>query len=92
MHSLYMLRSANSEGAWIRRRLRLNRRSGPRQNEIVPEMSEMEFLNRFRIDKRTFRLLCADLRNLGSLKGTREIPLEVKASILKFCVIFLLLT
>lgn len=80
MHCLRLLRAANNEEVLIRRRLRTHRRS----IEVIAEMSEVEFIQRFRLDKQTFRHLYNDHRRLSSLKGTKEISLEVKVSIVTF--------
>lgn len=74
MHSLRLFWSANNEAALQRRQTRLDRR---KLDEIV-NIPDLEFVHRFRLDKQTFRSLCDDLRHLTSLKGTREISLQLK--------------
>lgn len=74
MHALRLFWAANFEEAWIRRRVRVNRRTA----ETVDEMSQSDFISRFRLNKQTFSSLCNDLRRLTSLRGTEEIPLEAK--------------
>ncbi|CAG5012200.1 unnamed protein product [Parnassius apollo] len=74
MHTLRLLWTANNETTLQRRQTRVNRR---KMVQIV-EMEELEFVHRFRLDKQSFWRLCDDLRRLTSLKGTREISLEIK--------------
>ncbi|CAG5000667.1 unnamed protein product [Parnassius apollo] len=74
MHTLRLLWPANNETTLQRRQTRVNRRE---MVQIV-EMEELEFVHRFRLDKQSFWRLCDDLRRLTSLKGTREINLEIK--------------
>ncbi|CAG5027468.1 unnamed protein product [Parnassius apollo] len=74
MHTLRLLWPANNETTLQRRQTRVNRR---KMVQIV-EIEELEFVHRFRLDKQSFWHLCDDLRRLTSLKGTREINLEIK--------------
>ncbi|CAG5019210.1 unnamed protein product [Parnassius apollo] len=74
MHTLRLLWPANNETTLQRRQTRVNRR---KMVQIV-EMEELEFVHRFRLDKQSFWRLCDDLRRLTSLKGIREISLEIK--------------
>ncbi|CAG5002254.1 unnamed protein product [Parnassius apollo] len=74
MHTLRLLWAANNETTLQRRQTRENRR---KMVQIV-EMEELELVQRFRLDKQSFWRLCDDLRRLTSLKGTREISLEIK--------------
>lgn len=76
MHTLRLLWAANNEAALQRRQTRKHRRN----MEQIVEMSELEFVHRFRLDKQSFRHLCDDLRRLTSVKGTREISLQIKVS------------
>ncbi|CAG5055752.1 unnamed protein product [Parnassius apollo] len=74
MHTLRLLWAANNETTLQRRQTRVNRR---KMVQIV-EMEELEFVHRFRLDKQSFWHICDDLRRFTSLKGTREISLEIK--------------
>ena len=75
MHSLRLLWAAHNEEIWLRR----HKRNISRQClEQINEMPDLLFRERFRLDKQTFYKLCQDLRVHTSLRGTREISLEVK--------------
>ena len=74
MHSLRLFWEVNNEAALQRRHTRINRR----KLEQIENIPDLEFVHRFRLDKQTFWSLCDDLRHLTSLKGTREISLQLK--------------
>lgn len=75
MHALNMLWCAHNEEVWLRRQKRyVNRQC----IETIREMPTSLFVQQFRLDKTTFRALCQELRQKTSLRGTNEIPLEVK--------------
>ncbi|XP_035457948.2 putative nuclease HARBI1 [Spodoptera frugiperda] len=75
MHHLRLFWAAHNEELWLRQ----HRRNVCRSNlEKISEMPEVLFIERFRLDKLTFRMLCRDLRRHTSLRGTRAIPLEIK--------------
>lgn len=40
----------------------------------------IEFRNRYRLSKKTYRILCKQLRQLTSLRSTQRVTLEVKVS------------
>ncbi|GBP94112.1 Putative nuclease HARBI1 [Eumeta japonica] len=44
----------------------------------IGEMPDALFREQFRLNKQTFDELCLDLRNHTALRGTREIPVEIK--------------
>lgn len=81
MHSLRLLWAAHNENAWERRQNRLRQR---RQLETIEDMPELLFIQHFRLNKRTFRKLCYDLKCHAGLKGSPEIPLEIKVKNLTF--------
>ena len=77
MHCLRLLWAAHNEEVWLRR----YRRNVCRRNlETIAEMPDVLFIERFRLNKVTFKMLCNDLRVHTSLRGTRVIPLEVKVN------------
>lgn len=47
-------------------------------------MPESLFIEHFRLNKSTFRRLCRDLRHYTTLKGSLEVPLEVKVRIIQY--------
>lgn len=78
MHTLRLLWAAHNEEVWLRRQ----KRNIARKNlEKINEMPELLFTGTFRLDKKTFFKLCQDLRAHTTLRGTINIPLEVKVSI-----------
>ena len=44
----------------------------------IEEMPEETFVQQFRMSKTLYLTLCEDLRELGKLKGSYEIPIELK--------------
>ncbi|CAG4958567.1 unnamed protein product [Colias eurytheme] len=76
MHALRLLKAAHDEEVWLRRQKRYTSRR--RQLETIDEMPEQLFQERFRLSKKTFSELCCSLRNETKIRGTKEIPLEVK--------------
>lgn len=75
MYTLNMLWCAHKEEVWLNSRKRdLYRQC----METIREMSDTLFIQRFRFDKVTFKALVQDLRRKTYLKGSNEIPLEVK--------------
>ncbi|XP_047535476.1 uncharacterized protein LOC125069909 [Vanessa atalanta] len=75
MHTLNMLWCAHNEEVWLRRQKRDKNRQCM---ENIREMPATLFVQQFRLDKTTFEALCRELRHKTSLKGTKEIPLNVK--------------
>ncbi|KAL0810119.1 hypothetical protein ABMA28_010921 [Loxostege sticticalis] len=75
MHTLRLLWAAHNEEVWLRRQRRNDFRHCL---ERIAEMPDLFFREQFRLNKSTFRKLCIDLRTYTSLRGTKEIPLEVK--------------
>ncbi|XP_026728288.1 putative nuclease HARBI1 [Trichoplusia ni] len=75
MHSLRLLWAAHNENTWERRQKRTLHR---RQLETIQEMPELLFMQHFRLNKKTFRKLCSDLKSHTLLKGSSEISLETK--------------
>ncbi|KAJ8720673.1 hypothetical protein PYW08_006138 [Mythimna loreyi] len=75
MHALRLLWAAHNENAWERRQKRSEQR---RQLETIEEMPELLFIQHFRLNKRAFWKLCKDLEFHARLKGSPEIPLEIK--------------
>ncbi|XP_046976572.1 putative nuclease HARBI1 [Vanessa cardui] len=75
MHTLNMLWCAHNEEVWLRRQKRDKNRQCM---ENIREMPATLFVQQFRLDKTTFQALCHELRHKTSLKGTKEIPLNVK--------------
>lgn len=77
MHKLRLLWAAHNEEVWLRRRRRnINRQC----LENIGEIPDLLFVERFRLDKISFKKLCRDLRVHSSLRGTKEIPLEIKVN------------
>ncbi|XP_045491609.1 putative nuclease HARBI1 [Colias croceus] len=75
MHALRLLKAAHDEELWLRRQ----KRNASRPSlETINEMPEQLFQERFRLNKKTFSELCCSLRNETNIRGTKEIPLEVK--------------
>ncbi|GBP22771.1 Putative nuclease HARBI1 [Eumeta japonica] len=74
MHSLRLLWAAQNEEVWLRRKRNASRRCLKR----IGEMPDALFREQFRLNKQTFDELCLDLRNHTALRGTREIPVEIK--------------
>lgn len=83
MHTLRLLWAAHNEEVWLRRQRRNDFRHCL---ERIAEMPDLLFREQFRLNKSTFRKLCIDLRTYTSLRGTKEIPLEVKVSTHKDCI------
>lgn len=81
-----MLWQANNKEVQLRRQQRNKRR---KCLESVEDMPDTLFVQRFRLNKVVFRALCQELRNLGQLKATNEIPIEVKVrdSIITWCLL-----
>lgn len=77
MHTLRLLWAAKNEESWLRRQRRVKNR---RRLEKISDMPENVFIDNFRLNKDKFHELCTDLRELGGLKGTCELPLEIKVS------------
>ncbi|XP_060810197.1 putative nuclease HARBI1 [Amyelois transitella] len=75
MHSLRLLWAAHNENTWVRRQRRFSSR---RHMETIEDMPELLFIQHFRLDKKTFRRLCDELKRYTGLKGSNEISLEVK--------------
>ncbi|CAG4922862.1 unnamed protein product [Colias eurytheme] len=75
MHSLRLLWAAHNENAWERRQKRFEMR---RQIEAIQDMPELLFIQHFRLNKKTFTKLSNDLRRHAGLRGSPEIPIEVK--------------
>lgn len=77
MHKLRLLWAAHNDEVWLRR----HKRNISRQClEQLSEMPDFLFIERFRLNKTTFRKLCRDLRANTLLRGTKEIPLETKVT------------
>lgn len=77
MHSLNMMWCGQNEEVWLRRQKReLNRKC----LETIREMPTALFVQQFRLDKRSFQVLCQELQKNPSLKGSKQIPLKVKVS------------
>ncbi|XP_063633776.1 putative nuclease HARBI1 [Cydia splendana] len=75
MHSLRLLWAAHNAEVLRRRRRRQQNRL---RLETVEKMPELLFIQQFRLSKSVFKQLCSDLRTQTRLRGTREIPLEIK--------------
>ncbi|XP_041970725.1 putative nuclease HARBI1 [Aricia agestis] len=75
MHALRLLWTAHHHTISDRRRRRLLLR---RQLERIEDMPELLFTQNFRLDKASYTSLCMDLRRAKILKGTDEIPLQIK--------------
>lgn len=86
MYTLNMLWSGHKEEVWLKRRQRNLYRQ---YIETIHEMSNTLFIQRFRLSKVTFEALVQDLRRKTSIKGSNEIPLEVKVRSAKLFSCFL---
>ncbi|CAH2090586.1 unnamed protein product [Euphydryas editha] len=75
MHTLRLLWAAQNESVWLRRQGRYLSRQ---QLETVDEMPDELFIQHFRLSKIVFKQLCRILRARTTLRGTPEIPLEIK--------------
>ncbi|CAH2109222.1 unnamed protein product [Euphydryas editha] len=83
MHTLRLLWAAQNESVWLRRQRRYLFRQ---QLETVDEMPDELFIQHFRLSKIVFKHLCRILRARTTLRGTPEIPLEIKVSkVLSLC-------
>ncbi|CAG4969496.1 unnamed protein product [Colias eurytheme] len=49
-----------------------------RQIEAIEDLPELLFIQHFRLNKKTFAKLCNDLRRHAGLRGSPEIPVEIK--------------
>ena len=74
MHRLNLLWQAQNEEVWLRRQRRLKSRC----SETIEEMPEETFVQQFRMSKTRYLTLCEELRELGKLKGSYEIPVELR--------------
>lgn len=74
MHQLRLFWAAQNEAVWLRR----HRKNVCRRNlEKISDMPEVLFIERFPLNKVTFKMLCRDLRFHTSLRGTRANPLDI---------------